>query len=110
MGTSSFLPILRSYSITDKFKIFKYKFIQINGIVFVIFLFIYSLLYKLDKEFHFNYDKSYNMTSVIDVIYFTIATQTTIGYGDITPRSKLAKICMIIHISSVIILLGIATS
>ena len=91
-------------------KILKYKFIQYNALLFVIFGFIYWILYEIDKEEHFTYDKSYNMTSFIDVLYFTITTQTTIGYGDISPRSKLAKIIMMLHISSTVIMLGLISA
>lgn len=110
MGASSFLPILRSYHITDTFSILKYKFIQVNGILFLLFFCIYWLLFKLNREKHFTYDKTYDMTSVVDVMYFTITTQSTVGYGDISPRSTLAKIVMMLHISSTIILLGLISS
>jgi hypothetical protein len=110
MGTSSYLPIMRSYHISDNFSILKYKFVQVNGIIFLLFFCIYWLLFKLNREEHFTFDKSYNMVSVIDVMYFTITTQSTVGYGDISPRSKLAKIVMMIHIVSTIILLGLISS
>lgn len=110
MGTSSYLPILRRYNITDKFSVLKYKFVQVNGLLFITFFFIYWVLFKLDKEEHFTFDKTYNMTSFVDVMYFTITTQSTIGYGDISPRSKVAKIIMMIHIAATIILLGLISS
>jgi voltage-gated potassium channel len=110
MGVVSYLPIIRSYNITDKFSILKYKFVQVNGIIFLLFFSIYCILFKLNKEKHFTYDKSYDMTSVVDVMYFTITTQSTVGYGDISPRSTLAKVVMMFHIASTIILIGLISS
>lgn len=36
------------------------------------------------------------MQSLLDAIYFTVATMTTVGYGDITPHSVMGKILAII--------------
>jgi hypothetical protein len=99
-----------SRSITKTIEILKYKFIQYNLLLFITFFFVYWILYKINKEEHFTYDKSYNMTSIIDIMYFTLTTQTTIGYGDITPRSKIAKSIMMIHITFTIILLGLISA
>ena len=36
--------------------------------------------------------------SYIDALYFSIVTQTTVGYGDIMPKSKRAKVIVSIQI------------
>jgi hypothetical protein len=37
------------------------------------------------------------MNKPFDVVYFTTTTQTAVGYGDITPKSKKAKFVVIIN-------------
>lgn len=40
--------------------------------------------------------------SLIDALYFVTATATTIGYGDITPKTDIGKIVTIIYAMSII--------
>ena len=49
------------------------------------FMFLYGLLIKFDLT-AFN-----NIDSPVDIMYFSYTTLTTLGYGDITPVSPLAK-------------------
>ena len=101
------------YQLIDKnnlVNILKYKFVQFNILVFSIFFLLYWILYKFNKEYHFTFDKSYNLNSALDVAYFTVVTQTTIGYGDIIPRSQFAKLIMIIHMGVTIIGLGLLSA
>ena len=57
---------------------------------------------------HFNFVSS-NTTSnhltFIDALYFAFTTNTTIGYGDITPKSQLLRFIAITHTISIIVLL-----
>jgi len=60
-------------------------------VVTVLFFVVYCVLYKVNPS---NFA---NATSLVDVWYFTMSTQSTVGYGDIVPTSKLAKILVTVH-------------
>ena len=45
--------------------------------------------------------------SIIEAIYFSFVTQSTIGYGDFSPNTHIAKIVVIIHILVTYILFGL---
>ncbi len=62
-------------------------------IVIVIFILINSfLMYHVDTIGAFNNKKGTKMDAFVDGIYFTSTTMSTVGYGDITPQTKSAKI------------------
>ena len=62
-----------------------------NMILLVTFFIIYSLLYTIDNN---NFK---NANDYIDIFYFTTTTQSSVGYGDITPTSRIAKMCVSTH-------------
>ena len=62
----------------------KKRFIHINYILLTIAVFAF-IYYLLGKE-NFN-----NISYPTDYLYLSIITQSSIGYGDITPKSGLAK-------------------
>ncbi len=57
--------------------------LSIQTLIIIIFSIIYYLIGN--DNFH-NMNDSY-----LDIIYFSLVTSTTVGYGDITPRTDLAK-------------------
>jgi hypothetical protein len=46
----------------------------------------------MDMMKHFGVEKSFT-----DAIYFTTATHATVGFGDITPKTNLARWIVSIH-------------
>lgn len=62
-----------------------------NIILMIVFFIIYSTLY------YFNNDNFNNVTSYFDIFYFTTTTQSSTGYGDIVPKTKLAKMFTSLH-------------
>ena len=68
----------------ESVEIFIRHFFILIGIVFV-YGFIYSMMPK--EEFGFKDD--------LDPYYFSFTTLSTVGYGDLSPKSKRAKILTI---------------
>ena len=46
----------------------------------------------------------------IDFLYFSVITQTTVGYGDILPNSSLVRILVMIQVLSGLLLIGVTIS
>ena len=76
-------------------------FIIINTIIYLIFAGIYYGLRSND-----NFSGLDEKASFIDALYFTLTTQSTIGYGDISPKSIVARKIVMIHQLFVIVALG----
>jgi len=53
-------------------------------------------------NFNFNSNNQNNLT-FLDALYFTLVTQSTIGYGDITAKSQLMRGIASIQITLIII-------
>ena len=62
-----------------------------NIILIIIFFIIYSFLFTINKN---NFVGANNY---IDILYFTTATQSSIGYGDITPKTSICKLTASFH-------------
>lgn len=78
-----------------------HKVLIMNMILLLIFSMIYYFLFKSGDHFHIKYkDESY-----LDSLYYTIVTQAFLGYGDIYPISKTAKIVVIIHVFIMLIII-----
>ena len=67
------------------------KFLFNSIIIIVIFTIIYWLC---GNKSNFNL---YSELSFIDALYFTLCTQSTVGYGDITPKSQSMRIIVSLH-------------
>ena len=70
---------------------------------------MFTLLYSLldIKEFYHNQEleeghTNFSLYNVFHKLYFSLITTSTIGYGDITPKSTRARAIMCIHILCII--------
>ena len=70
--------------------------------MFVLVLFFILYKHSLEKE-DFN---SQNKNNNIEVFYFTVVTHSTLGFGDITPRSKECKQLVTAHAFLIIVLVA----
>ena len=64
-------------------------------------LFIYLTIYLLANIYMF---KEFENVSIIDAIYWVMATITTVGYGDITPTHAMTKL-----LACFLMVIGVAT-
>lgn len=76
-------------------------------VILVVFIFLFTIIYwLLGTNNHFSFNNT-NTTqtklSFLDALYFAMVTQTTIGYGDITPKSQIMR-CITICQSILIII------
>ena len=79
--------------------IYAVKLRHIFGFMLILFLvygFVYYSLFNLDSESFagailLDKDKALEFGTYFDMIYFTMSTFSTAGFGDITPVSRLAR-------------------
>ena len=78
----------------------------------IIFAFIYTLLEWYEPGVNFGdvgcKDKDMWCSNYLTYFYFSLATQSTVGYGDISPKTQKAKFLVIIQF--LLIYLGIAAT
>lgn len=70
------------------------NFLLSNLGIVIFFAFIYMIYIKLNLSSNSDNDFNglNNKSSFIDFLYFAFTIQTTIGFGDIFPKTKIAKI------------------
>lgn len=65
-----------------------------NILVVILFAELYWILDQDDEEEHFGFD------SYVDAYYFSVVTSSSVGYGDLLPLTKKAKVLNMVHILS----------
>lgn len=85
-------------------------FLLYHVIVFITFNIIYLLSMIILKKYWTGIEHEDDITklnkyvnSIIDSFYFTVCTHTSLGYGDITPRSRYIRILTSVHMILVFI-------
>jgi hypothetical protein len=70
------------------------SFLLSNIGIVIFFAIIYMIYIKLNlsSSSHSDFNGLNNKSSFIDFLYFAFTVQTTIGFGDIYPKTKMAKI------------------
>lgn len=78
------------------------KLLLYNLYSILVFSTIYFILSHSDTDEHF---KGLNKnSSMIDVFYFSVSVQSTVGFGDVYPKSKTAK--LIVSLQQIFIIIG----
>ena len=78
------------------------KTLGINLIVILLFTFMYFTLSKTGVQHFSGLDKH---SSLFDHAYFASTIQSTIGFGDIHPKTSTAK--LIVMLQQLVVLLGV---
>ena len=90
----TYKEMYRTYRITKKELLIKYTFTFINLLLMYVFINICIYFFN-NNAFYFAISQSENFTSITSMVvtffYFTVATITTLGFGDIFPVSMTAK-------------------
>lgn len=85
----------------NKFSFYKLYFLEL-----IFFAIIYWLLGTSEN---INFDKALNNNSdsltFLNALYFSFITQSTIGYGDISPKTKLMRIIVMCQLTCLVLYL-----
>ena len=87
----------------------KLMYIYVNIILILLFSLIYWY-YGTPEHLTFNPQFANNdneRISYLSALYFTCTTHSTVGYGDITPKSKVMQNIITIHLTILILNLSI---
>ena len=96
------------FYLLDNFKNVYHKLL-----LFCLSIIIYSFVYyKFFTKDDFIYDthlkkpqKAYN--KYFEMLYFSVINQSTVGFGDISPKSQMAKVVVMIQILTSFVLLSL---
>lgn len=68
-----------------------------NGfILWLLFAGVYAAMHALDPR-HFQFTNA-----LVDPLYFSATTTSTVGYGDLSPKTRLARLVVIVHMMGTI--------
>jgi hypothetical protein len=74
------------------------RIIIYNILLFIIMTIIYIIIEKsYHGSFKYSEEPDNKNINIGDIIYFSLITHTTIGYGDIIPKTGLAKFFVCLH-------------
>lgn len=71
---------------------FELRFFILNICLYVVFATIYGIIYANDEN------GFYGVSHYGDLVYFSVITQFTVGYGDVGPKSAAAKTVVCLHV------------
>jgi len=87
-------------SLANVLKFKKEKTIMSHLIVIIIFSLIYH--YVLEPK---DFSNGETLNNYMDTLYFTMVTHSTLGYGDIYPKTKIGRLFITCHIAAVLVLI-----
>ncbi len=80
------------------------KAAQALGLIFPLYLLVFATTYyAMERASAANFSQPLTKT---DALYFTVTVFSTVGFGDITPRSELARIVLIVQMLGDLAVLG----
>lgn len=97
----------REYSVADFFSSFFNKDRLFRLAAFMLFLFISAhVIWLAERRGNYSFHRNY-FPGILEGIYWSIVTASTVGYGDYIPKSKLGKLLSILIIIISLPLFGI---
>jgi voltage-gated potassium channel len=82
-----------------------FAFLTFYSMLVIVFASIFSVISQFSTEAHFRVGSAARAISFSEAIYFSIATISTVGYGDIVPATNLARLLASMEIICGIMLL-----
>lgn len=77
----------------------KLNYLYINFLI----IFVFSVIYWwYGSDTHFVFQPHFavnNRMTYLSALYYTFITHTTVGFGDISPKSKLTQIITMVHLT-----------
>jgi len=82
-----------------------FAFLTFYSLVVILFAAVYSVLDRLTQIPHFRIDGTVRPITFAEGLYFSVTTLSTVGYGDITPATGLARVLVGVEIVLGVLLL-----
>lgn len=87
--TNTTIATLKNDKISSISGLFTYKFMESMFILLVFILVSGTIMWIVERGKNDGFDKGFS--GIFDGSYFVSATMTTVGYGDVAPKTKLGK-------------------
>lgn len=82
-----------------------FAFLTFYSVIVIVFAGIYRILDKLGAASHFSVHGAVRDITYTESLYFSIVTMATVGYGDITPVTDIARLVAAIEVVMGVLLL-----
>jgi len=82
-----------------------FAFLTFYSLVVILFAAVFSVLDRLTQIPHFRIDGQVRPITFAEGLYFSVTTLSTVGYGDITPATGLARVLVGVEIVMGVLLL-----
>jgi voltage-gated potassium channel len=82
-----------------------FAFLTFYSLVVILFAAVFSALDRLTQIPHFRIDGAVRPISFAESLYFSVTTLSTVGYGDISPATGLARVLVGLEIVTGVLLL-----
>ena len=82
-----------------------FAFLTFYSVIVIVFAGIYRILDKLSAASHFSVHGTVRDITYAESLYFSIVTMATVGYGDITPVTDIARLVAAVEVVMGVLLL-----
>ena len=94
--------------------------LKLRGFKFILqsigFVLVFAVIYKLVNSYEVQNEMTHYKTgediapmSFLDCFYYALVTQTTVGYGDFSPQTKIGQYVNIVQLMSIYGIFGLTT-